>query len=214
MFTSWNDFVFELAFWILGFPPAIWAYTAPTSEKWAKGEDGTLDPILFDFYQAMLFSLVIALISLVGDWPCSLIKKFMIEESHGFNKQTLGGWLKDQLKAFLVQIILLPPLLYGLLWIIYSTGDNFYLYAGIFLTVGVLVLVILMPFVIMPIFNKFEPLEENQIKKDIEALASDVNYPLQKVEVVDGSQRSSHSNAYQYGIGKIKKVVLFDTLLE
>ena len=84
-------------------------------------------------------------------------------------------------------MILLPPLLYGLLWIVYSTGENFYLYAGIFLTVGVLLLVILIPFVIMPIFNKFEPLEENLIKKDIEALATDCNYPLKKVEVVDGS---------------------------
>lgn len=114
----------------------------------------------------------------------------------------------------LVGLILAPPLLLGLLWIIYTTGDNFVFYAGIFMTVMVLLLVILVPYVIMPFFNKFEPLEENQIKKDIEALAVNVNYPLQKVEVIDGSQRSGHSNAYQYGIGKIKKVVLFDTLLE
>jgi len=66
----------------------------------------------------------------------------------------------------------------------------------------------------MPLFNKFEPVEENAIKADIEALAKECAYPLSKVEVVDGSKRSSHSNAFQYGIGSIKKVVIFDTLLE
>lgn len=77
-----------------------------------------------------------------------------------------------------------------------------------------LLFVILVPYVIMPLFNKFEPVEENAIKADIEALAKECAYPLSKVEVVDGSKRSSHSNAFQYGIGSIKKVVIFDTLLE
>jgi len=116
--------------------------------------------------------------------------------------------------SFLLQLVLGVPLLYGLLWIVYSTGEQFYVWAGVFLTVVVLLFVILIPYVIMPLFNKFEPVEENAVKADIEALAKECAYPLSKVEVVDGSKRSSHSNAFQYGIGSIKKVVIFDTLLE
>jgi len=66
----------------------------------------------------------------------------------------------------------------------------------------------------MPMFYKFDKLEENSLKDDIEKLATDVNYPLSGIEVIDGSTKSSHSNAYQYGFGKIKKIVLFDTLME
>ena len=74
-------------------------------------------------------------------------------------------------------------------------------------------MVVIAPLVIMPLFNKFSPFEENVLKKDIEALAQSINFPLQKLEVVDGSKRSGHSNAFFYGFGKFKKIVLFDTLL-
>jgi len=66
----------------------------------------------------------------------------------------------------------------------------------------------------MPIFNRFDPLEDNALKKDIEELATSVKFPLHKIEMVDGSKRSNHSNAFFYGFGKIKKIVLFDSLLE
>ena len=108
----------------------------------------------------------------------------------------------------------MSPLLYVLLLIINRTGDYFYLWAGGFLTIVVLLLMVIAPICIMPMFNKYDPIEDNSLKKDIEALAREINYPLSKIEVVDGSQRSSHSNAFQYGFGKIKKIVIFDTLLE
>lgn len=95
-----------------------------------------------------------------------------------------------------------------------STGDNFVVYVGIFITVVVLLFVVIAPIWIMPLFNKFDPIEENILKRDIDALAKDVSYPVTNIEVVDGSKRSGHSNAFQTGIGKTKKIVLFDTLME
>lgn len=113
-----------------------------------------------------------------------------------------------------LQVVLLPGLVYFLLWIIQSTGEYFYLYVGSFLTVVILFFVVAAPLCIMPMFYKFDKLEENSLKADIEKLAEDVKYPLSAIEVIDGSTRSGHSNAFQYGFGKIKKIVLFDTLLE
>lgn len=75
-------------------------------------------------------------------------------------------------------------------------------------------MIVLAPLVIMPLFNKFDPIEDNLLKRDIEALATDCKYPVSNIEVVDGSKRSGHSNAFQYGFGKIKKIVVFDTLLD
>lgn len=83
-----------------------------------------------------------------------------------------------------------------MLWIIDRTGQYFVVYLGIFVTVFVLVLMVLAPLVIMPLFNKYDPIEENALKKDIVALAEDVKYPVHKIEVCDGSKRSGHSNAF------------------
>ena len=113
-----------------------------------------------------------------------------------------------------VQYALAPPLTFGLLWIIHKTGDMFFYWACIFTTIVSLIMIVLFPLVIMPLFNKFSPFEDNVLKKDIEALAKSINFPLTKLEVIDGSKRSGHSNAFFYGLGKFKKIVLFDTLLE
>ena len=111
-------------------------------------------------------------------------------------------------------MILTPLILWILLWIIYKTGDSFVIWACVFITVFALLMLVIAPLVIMPLFNKFDPLEENILKTDVERLAGSIEFPLAKFEVLDGSKRSGHSNAFQYGFGKIKKIVLFDTLLE
>jgi len=95
-----------------------------------------------------------------------------------------------------------------------TTGENFLVWACLFLTAFVLLVIIIAPIVIWPMFYKFEALEENILKTDVESLASDLAFPLKELEVIDGSTRSNHSNAFFYGFGKIKKIVLFDTLLE
>lgn len=104
--------------------------------------------------------------------------------------------------------------MWALLWIIYRTGDAFVFWACLFITVFALLMIVIAPLVIMPLFNKFDPMEDNLLRQDVERLAVSINYPISKVEVLDGSKRSGHSNAFQYGFGKIKKIVIFDTLLE
>ena len=102
-----------------------------------------------------------------------------------------------------------------MLWILHKFGiELFVFYAGIFVTIFTLLMMVIYPLVIEPLYNHFEPIEDNILKKDIEAVAKDCNYPISNIEVVDGSTRSAHSNAYQQGFGKVKKIVLFDTLLE
>jgi Zn-dependent protease with chaperone function len=73
---------------------------------------------------------------------------------------------------------------------------------------------VIAPICILPAFNNFDQIEENKLREDIESLAKELDYPLTKIEIVDGSKKSGHSNAYQYGFGKIKKIVIYDTLLE
>jgi len=104
--------------------------------------------------------------------------------------------------------------MYVILRLVESTGDLFFLYGGIFITVVVLFMMVLAPLVIMPLFNKYEAIEDNDLKKEIVGLADDINYNSSKIEIIDGSQRSSHSNAFQYGFGGFKKICIFDTLLK
>jgi STE24 endopeptidase len=120
----------------------------------------------------------------------------MITDSHGFNKQDLKGWIKDKLKMLGLVVIISPIQYYCILWIINTTGKNFVIYLGIFITIFILLIMVLAPIFIMPLFYKFDPIEENQLKKDIVALAEDVKYPVQKIEVCDGSKKSGHSNAF------------------
>ena len=113
-----------------------------------------------------------------------------------------------------MNLVITPLFMWVLLWIMYRTGEDFVWWSCLFITVFALLMVVIAPLVIMPLFNKFDPMEENLLRKDVERLAVSINYPISKVEVLDGSRRSGHSNAFQYGFGKIKKIVVFDTLLE
>lgn len=202
---------FKILIWAMAWPALFWEFTAPWSVSKA---DPAVKPVLYDFYQALLLMGFFIVIGMVINYPFDLISKFLIEEHHGFNKQTFGGWVKDHVLALIIQVVLMPPVIYVVLWIISKTGDNFVLYLGIAITVIYLIFMVLLPIVIMPMFNKYDQLEENNLKKDIEAVAKEVEYPLSHMEVIDGSKRSGHSNAFQYGFGKIKKVVIFDTLLD
>ena len=105
-------------------------------------------------------------------------------------------WLKDEIKGTIVGFVIFVPIIYALLKIIFATGEYFVLFVGIFLTIIVMLLIVIAPICIMPIFNKYDQIEENDMKKHIEALSTSLNYPLSKIEIVDGSKRSGHSNAF------------------
>ena len=155
--------------------------------------------------------------------PFDLFSIFVIEEKHGFNKQTLTIWGKDQLKSLVIGAVVTCILVPVVLFIVDYFGDNFVLYLWITLSLFLLLFMWLAPEVIMPLFYKFETLDEEKhcktekskgLKAALDALAEGLKFPLRKIFVMDGSTRSSHSNAFQYGFCSNKRIVLFDTLLE
>uniref|UniRef100_A0A8C8ZFT1 CAAX prenyl protease n=1 Tax=Prolemur simus TaxID=1328070 RepID=A0A8C8ZFT1_PROSS len=168
----------------------------------------------YEITQSLVFLLLATLFSALTGLPWSLYNTFVIEEKHGFNQQTLGFFMKDAIKKFIVTQCILLPVSSLLLYIIKIGGDYFFIYAWLFTLVVSLVLVTIYADYIAPLFDKFTPLPEGKLKQEIEVMAKSIDFPLTKVYVVEGSKRSSHSNAYFYGFFKNKRIVLFDTLLE
>ncbi|GET89647.1 caax prenyl protease 1, putative [Leishmania tarentolae] len=156
------------------------------------------------------------LISVVLDIPFSYYQNFHIEERHGFNRMTKTEFIKDILKTLLLRVTLYYPLQIKLIQIVVQRfGERFPLYFFLGTTVMSALFLLAMPTIILPLFNKFTPLDtESSLYKKIEQLSKKLGFPLKKVFVVDGSRRSHHSNAYFYGFGSNKRIVLYDTLLE
>lgn len=128
--------------------------------------------------------------------------------------QTAMFFVKDEIKKFLVAQIITLPLLCGMIWIVQHGGDYFFWYLWLLSVVVSLFMMILYPEVIAPLFDKYSPLPEGELKQKIEELAASLKFPLYKLFIVEGSKRSSHSNAYLYGFYKYKRIVLFDTLIK
>ncbi|XP_068125047.1 CAAX prenyl protease 1 homolog [Hyperolius riggenbachi] len=168
----------------------------------------------YEITHSLIFLLLATLFSALTGLPWSLYNTFVIEEKHGFNQQTLGFFFKDAVKKFLVTQCILLPVTSLLLYIIKIGGDYFFVYAWLFTLLVSLVLVTIYADYIAPLFDKFTPLPDGELKEAIETMAKSIEFPLTKVYVVEGSKRSSHSNAYFYGFFKNKRIVLFDTLLE
>lgn len=146
--------------------------------------------------------------------PFELYSTFVIEERFGFNKTTWKVWFTDKLKGIVVGLIILLPMLYGLFWFMDSAGKFWWIYAFLFITGLQLLVMYIYPVLIAPLFNKFEPLEDGELKKAIFTLAEKVSFKTSGVFLMDGSRRSGHGNAYFTGFGKNKRIVLFDTLIE
>ncbi|OAD58172.1 CAAX prenyl protease 1 like protein [Eufriesea mexicana] len=146
--------------------------------------------------------------------PFKIYFTFVVEQKHGFNKETPLFFVKDQILKYIVREIITVPLLCAILWIIKNMGDYCFLYLWIFLIIATLFFMIIYPHVIAPLFDKYTPLPNGDLKTKIEALAASINYPLCKIFIVENSKRSSHSNAYLYGFYKYKRIVLYDTLVK
>ena len=163
---------------------------------------------------SLVFSFYLSVFSTVTGLPFSVYREFVLEQKHGFNKQTPSFYVKDQIKKFLIGQAIQTPILAAVIKIVYWGGDYFFVYLWVFAVVLVLFLMTIYPELIAPLFDKYVSMPEGQLRTDIEALAASVEFPLYKLFVVEGSKRSSHSNAYFYGFYKFKRIVLFDTLLE
>ncbi|CAO0790339.1 unnamed protein product [Mucor circinelloides] len=168
----------------------------------------------YEILQSLVFITLFTLISTVTSMPFSLYSTFVVEQRHGFNNQTIGLYFVDLLKSQLIMAVLMFPFMSAFLWIIKSTGDNFFFYVWLIVMGFQLVIITVYPTFIQPFFNKLTPMEEGELRTRIEELAARINFPLKKLYVIDGSKRSGHSNAYFYGFGKNKHIVLYDTLID
>ncbi len=145
--------------------------------------------------------------------PFDLYSTFGLEQKFGFNRTSFGTWCVDQFKGLLLGVLLGAPLLAALLWIFESVPAA-WLWGWGLVTIFSLALTYVAPIWIMPLFNKFEPIEDGELKTEIHKMAESCEFPLKEVMVMDGSKRSSKSNAFFTGLGKNKRIALFDTLVE
>jgi STE24 endopeptidase len=146
--------------------------------------------------------------------PTDLYSTFALEAKFGFNKTTVGLFVADKLKGLVLGLLIGVPFLFVVLWLMQTTGDYWWLWAVAFITVFQLLMIVIFPTFIAPWFNKFEPLKEGEFRERILALANQIGFTTSGIFTMDGSKRSAHSNAYFTGIGKAKRIVLFDTLIE
>ncbi|KAL1378416.1 hypothetical protein pipiens_015602, partial [Culex pipiens pipiens] len=162
---------------------------------------------------SIVFLLLINVIGTFKDMPFKIYSTFVLEEKHGFNKQTPAFFIKDQIKSFLVGQMLSIPIVAAIVYIVQIGGNYFFIWLWAFVGVVSLVLMMVYPVYIAPLFDKFRALEDGELKSSIEQLAASLKFPLGKLFVVEGSKRSAHSNAYFTGLFGAKRIVLFDTLL-
>ena len=146
--------------------------------------------------------------------PFTIYDTFVLEERFGFNKTTPKTFVIDQIKSFFLTAVIGLPLLAALLLILDLEIDHTWFWAWLTFSGFVLAITYLAPSLIMPLFNKFEPMEEGELKDAIYAMARDCEFPLTEITVMDGSKRSAKSNAFFMGFGKKKKIALYDTLVE
>ena len=185
---------------------------------WFAGGFGTLDSWLRGFgwsetATGLAFIGAIFAGNAILTLPFSIYDTFVIEEKFGFNKTTPKTFVVDQLKGLLLGLLLGVPILAMVLWI-FGTVNNAWLWAWLAFTAFQLLMTYLAPTFILPLFNKFQPMEDGELKSRIQEMSAKCDFPLTEIHVMDGSKRSTKSNAFFTGFGKRKKIALFDTLID
>lgn len=205
------DTIVDLLLWVGFWYVAIWDWMDQI-----MSENGFCSETVWigDSTQAFLFVIITYLIQQLINIPFSIYHTFVIEESYGFNKMTPGLFLKDEIKKFFITAILAAIILPILLYIIANSGPALVpTLAGVSVAF-VIFINLLVPSVILPLFFTMKDLDEGELRDAIFAEAERTQIPVTQIKVIDGSQRSSHSNAFVAGFGSFRKVVLFDTLIE
>jgi len=160
------------------------------------------------------FILSVFAIMTIVDLPMAVYRTFKLEESFGFNKMTPKIFIMDMIKNGVVGLLIGTPLLLLVLWIMENSGSNWWLYVWVVWLSFSLLMMWAYPAFIAPLFNKFRPLEDGELKTRIENLLSRNGFVSQGIHVMDGSTRSAHGNAYFTGLGANKRIVFFDTLID
>jgi STE24 endopeptidase len=167
-----------------------------------------------DIVLALAFFGVLGLGSSILSLPFRIYSTFVIEEKFGFNKTTVKTFIIDMIKGALLSAAIGLPLGALIIWFYYELGDYFWITAWVVMTIFSLFMTMFAASWIMPLFNKFTPLEEGELRTAIEAYCNKVGFKLTNLFVMDGSKRSGKSNAFFSGLGPKKKIVLYDTLIE
>ena len=184
-----------------------------------SGLFGKLENIVLSFDTALyvkwiLYIFSVTVIFSVVNIPFSIYSSFIIEQKYGFNKMTVKIFISDLVKGTILSALIGFPVLLILFWFMDNAGSFWWIYAFAFISLFQIALQLLYPVLIAPLFNKFEPLEEGELKNRLGRLAEKLSFRIKGIFKVDGSRRSAHSNAYFTGFGKLKRIVLFDTLIE
>jgi len=166
------------------------------------------------YWEGIFYLLLLTGLSSLISLPFSLYSQFVIEEEYGFNKMTFRLYFTDMIKNIFLSVFLFIPLFLGLFLFIDKSGSLWWLYGYLFFTAFQLLLSLIYPLVIAPIFNKFSELEDGPLRERLFALAEKTSFKASGIYVMDGSRRSAHSNAYFTGFGKARRIVLFDTLIK
>jgi STE24 endopeptidase len=186
---------------------------------WFAGGFGFVDTWLRGFgWSGIVTGLVFWGVLLAGqsilNLPFSLYSTFVIEERYGFNRTTMATFVSDMLKGIALGVVLGAPFGALILWLFQTTGALAWVYCWAALSAGMLLLQLVAPAWLMPLFIKFAPLADGPLRQQIFDYARAVDFPLQNLFVVDGSRRSTKANAFFTGFGKNRRIGLFDTLIE
>jgi STE24 endopeptidase len=182
-----------------GLLPLLWTIFAGVAGEGVWGQAVILFVVM----------IVLGLPSLPFEW----YYQFRLEERFDFNKSTIGLWIADKLKGFAIGAALGIPAIALIVWLVGLT-DLWWIYGFVFFLILQLVLMVVYPMFIMPLFNKFESLPEGELRNRLMSLGDRTGFKAKTILVMDGSRRSAHSNAFFTGFGKFRRIVLFDTLIE
>ncbi len=178
-----------------------------TLNQWLMGQVGA------GLWQQLALLAAFAFIGSLIDLPMTLYQTFVLEERFGFNKMTFKLWLVDLLKSSLIGAAIGLPIVALILWVMGALGPLWWLWAWALWMGFNLLLLVIYPSFIAPLFNKFKPLEDEALKARVTALMQRCGFAAKGLFVMDGSKRSAHANAYFTGFGASKRVVFYDTLL-
>ena len=167
-----------------------------------------------NYLSALIFGAIVFLIKTLVNLPFDLYHTFVIEERYGFNRTTPKVYLSDLMKSFTLSALIGIPLYLGIIWFMNRAGNFWWIWCWFFIEAIQILLLIVYPVWIAPLFNKFTPIQDGELKNEIISLSEKVDFPFQGIFIMDGSKRSRHSNAYFTGLGKKKRIVLFDTLIQ
>ncbi len=161
-----------------------------------------------------IFFFILIVISFLINLPLTIYKTFVIEEKYGFNRTKPKTFITDIIKGFFLLIILGGPLVYIILWFFTKTGTLAPFYVWIVIAVFQISIMFLSPLIIMPLFNKFTPLKNQELETELNKYAEKQNFKMKGIYVMDGSKRSAKTNAFFTGFGRSRRIVFLDTLIE